>query len=139
MLLNLLFWVFLYPLLNLLKSNKLIIPRPSLHATSEELVLNKMKFTTYDVGGHIQVRKVWKEYIPIVDAIVFIIDVSKKDRFLESKREFDELLKMEEIQNCPILLLGNKIDKYEATNEVEIKNIFNLNHILTGKVTIIKY
>ena len=44
-------------LLNLLKYNKLIVPKPSLHAHSEELVVNKIKFTTYDLGGHKQGKK----------------------------------------------------------------------------------
>jgi GTP-binding protein SAR1 len=80
------------------------------------------------------VRRVWKEYIPIVDAIVFIIDVSKKDRFQEAYAELYALLNFEDIENCPILILGNKIDKYDAVGEDELKMIFNLNGILTGKV-----
>lgn len=80
------------------------------------------------------VRRVWREYIPLVDAIVFIIDVSKRDRFQEAYSELYSLLNFEDIENCPILILGNKIDKYNAVGEEELKSIFNLNGILTGKV-----
>lgn len=41
-------------LLNLLKTNRLIQPIPSQHSTTQELVLGNMKFTTFDVGGHLQ-------------------------------------------------------------------------------------
>ena len=34
-------------------------------------------------------RRVWKDYFPAVDAIVFIIDVFDRDRFEESKKELD--------------------------------------------------
>ena len=38
-------------------------------------------------------RKVWKDYFPVVDAIVFIIDSFDRDRFGESKEELDVCLR----------------------------------------------
>ena len=121
-------------LLYLLKTGKIIQPEPSMHATKEEMTLGKICFTTYDLGGHKQVRRVWKEYLPIVDGIVFLIDVQKRERFSECKAELDALLDDEQTQHCPILVLGNKIDKLNAAGEREIIDYFNLYHLLTGKV-----
>ena len=78
----------------------------------------------------------WKEYFPAVDAVVFLIDVWDRQRLVESKAELDSLLSDEQVMNCPVLILGNKIDKIGALGEQEVRQIFNLNGITTGKVTI---
>lgn len=40
----------------------------------------------------------------------------------------------EQLENCPILILANKIDKHGAASETEIINNFELVNRLTGKV-----
>ena len=75
-------------LMRRLKDDRMVQHAPTSFAHSEELVLGNVRFVAHDLGGHKAMRKIWKQYMPGVDAIVYIVDSSESNRLHESKEVF---------------------------------------------------
>ena len=125
---------------------------PTLHPTSEELSIDRIRlfrchniflpypkslisvkvddlticysfrFTTFDLGGHHQARRVWKDYFPAVDAIVFLVDSCDRCQNKGDARSFLLLLgtyRVIFLTGPPLNLIsvGWKVTDFKKTSE----------------------
>ncbi len=118
-------------LLHMLKNDRMTQTSPTVHPHSEELKMGNIKFNTYDLGGHETARKIWKDYFPAVDGILYLVDSADIKRFPESKKELENVLATPELENTPIAILGNKIDKSDAASEEQIREALDLNMLFS--------
>uniref|UniRef100_A0A0N4ZCS5 ADP-ribosylation factor-like protein 4C n=1 Tax=Parastrongyloides trichosuri TaxID=131310 RepID=A0A0N4ZCS5_PARTI len=80
-------------------------------------------FALWDIGGHNNVRPLWKTYLKAASALVYVIDTSNKCRFDESRDELETILISKELPIfVPILLLANKQDLPGSMEVSELKN-----------------
>ena len=78
-----------------------------------------------------QARKTWREYAGTVDGIIFMVDAADQNRLAEAKNELESLMQMPELQNLPVVVFGNKVDKKEALKEEEFREVMGLQYHLT--------
>ena len=121
-------------MLYMLQSDKFTQTDSTIHPHQAEVVIGNIRFNSYDLGGHMQARKTWREYAGSVDGIVFMVDAADSNRLMEAKQELDQLLVMPELKDVPVVVFGNKVDRKEALKEEEFRDIMQLPfHLTKGK------
>ncbi len=112
---------------------KYIFSSQSLTVRSGNAGNQKLHLVATDLGGHRQVRRVWRDYFPAVDAAVFMVDAADTDRMSEAAAELAGILSDEALSGAPILVLANKIDLVTSVGEADLIYRLGLYNRLTGK------
>lgn len=112
-------------LLRLLRDNRISVHQPTLHAHTEQLMLDNIRFQALDLGGHEIARSLWKKYALGVEGIVFLVDAADRSRFAEAFEELQHLLNEPLLSHIPIAVLAQKMDLPEAVCETEFRQAFD--------------
>ncbi|KAF7283743.1 hypothetical protein GWI33_022994 [Rhynchophorus ferrugineus] len=87
--------------------------------------VTNLKYSHYDVrifdlGGGPGIRGIWHNYFVNAHGIIFVVDSSDTDRFVEVRETLQELLCHPKISGKPLLILANKQDQESALDEIDI-------------------
>ncbi|XP_072294813.1 ADP-ribosylation factor-like protein 11 [Eucyclogobius newberryi] len=86
----------------------------------------KNSLTLWDIGGQKSIRKKWKFYLEDVQALVFVVDSTDKERLPEAAKYLKYILSEDKAEGLPLMVLANKKDKPNSMNIREISNQLNL-------------
>ncbi|KAH7873174.1 P-loop containing nucleoside triphosphate hydrolase protein [Lentinula edodes] len=83
----------------------------------------------WDIAGQPKFRSTWERYCNGVDAIVFVVDSSDREKFNAARFELHQLLSQLSLVGVPLLVLGNKNDLEDHAPIKEIIPAFQLDKI----------
>jgi len=109
-----------------MKHGKFVQVDPTINPKSEIIEVGKVRFKAFDLGGHDNVLKLWGNYYPFVDAIIFMVDASCTETLPKAADELWKLLENPKIKHVPILIFGNKIDKGEALDQQSLREALGI-------------
>ena len=89
-----------------MKDNSFKDTVPTVGLNVEQIKYRGMNFTLWDVSG--QATRLWKHYFDKINAVIFVIDTSDKERIDRAREELHRVLDDQELAGAPILLYANK-------------------------------
>ena len=96
---------------------------------AELIDFENFKIWNIDVGRCDTYRRIWKNYTPKIDGLIFVIDSHDRDRDQEALDELKKILDDENYKECPILVFANKQDIDSSFTPDEIIEKFEMNKI----------
>lgn len=91
-------------------------------------------FTIWDIGGKDNMRPLWKSYLRSADGILFVVDSSGREDMEEARIELMKLVKTQNPQNIPTLVVANKQDLPEAMSPEEVAKAVGVSELSVGHV-----
>ncbi|OVA14123.1 Small GTPase superfamily [Macleaya cordata] len=104
-----------------------IVPTVGLNIGRVEASNTKLVF--WDLGGQIGLRTIWEKYYEEAHAVIFVIDAACPSRFEDSKSALEKVLRHEDLQGAPLLILANKQDLAGAVSADELSRYLDLKEL----------
>ncbi|CAH9103442.1 unnamed protein product [Cuscuta epithymum] len=101
-----------------------IVPTVGLNIGRVEVSNSKLVF--WDLGGQPGLRSIWEKYYEEAHAVLFVVDAACPSRFEDAKSALEKVLRHEELQGAPLLILANKQDLAKAVSVEELDRYLDL-------------
>lgn len=83
----------------------------------------------YDLGGSQDQRQYWNCYIDSCDALIYVIDCSNQEKFEEAGKWLNFLLEEIQLEEIPVAVFFNKIDKKNSFDVKYMTELLELSDI----------
>ncbi|GMI88265.1 ADP-ribosylation factor B1A [Hibiscus trionum] len=102
-----------------LKLGDLLKTKPTIGFNVESIQYKNVCFDVWDIGGESKIRPLWKHYFLNVQALIFVVDSSDRERISEARKELHWALADNELADAAVLVLANKQDLPNAMSSPE--------------------
>eukprot|EP00656_Telonema_subtile_P011869 TRINITY_DN15922_c0_g1_i1.p1 TRINITY_DN15922_c0_g1~~TRINITY_DN15922_c0_g1_i1.p1 ORF type:complete len:198 (-),score=31.84 TRINITY_DN15922_c0_g1_i1:34-627(-) len=99
---------------------------PTVGLNIGQLQFENSNILVWDLGGQRVLRSIWEKYSGSAHAIIYMLDASDRDRFLEAREAFGALLGRADTQGAAVLVLANKYDLADVALPDEIQETLQL-------------
>ncbi|XVF53630.1 hypothetical protein PTKIN_Ptkin05aG0114100 [Pterospermum kingtungense] len=99
---------------------------PTVGLNIGRIEVSNSKFVFWDLGGQLGLHSIWEKYYEEAHAVIFVIDAACPSRFEDSKFALEKVLRHEDLQGAPLLILANKQDHSEAVSTEELRRYLDL-------------
>ena len=91
-----------------MKDNQFKDTVPTVGLNVEQIKYRGMDFTLWDVSG--QATRLWKHYFDKINAIIYVVDSSDRERMQRACEELHKIIRDPELEHSPVLIFANKQD-----------------------------
>ncbi len=100
---------------------------PTVGLNVEQITYRGLSLTLWDVSG--QATRLWKHYFDKINAIIFVVDSSDREKMPRAQEELHRVITDEELSQAPVLIFANKQDVPGALTEQEVYEQLRLHEI----------
>ncbi|MHA1681087.1 MAG: ADP-ribosylation factor-like protein [Promethearchaeota archaeon] len=113
-------------LISFLQEGKFVEHTPTMGKRKLDLDIGGTRISLFDMGGQENFRAMWLGELKMAKVVLFVLDKSAPERFLEAKAEFDKIITMVQENHINLLILGNKHDVMGAASLGQVIEAFDL-------------
>ena len=114
-----------------MKDNQFKDTVPTVGLNVESIKYRGMNFTLWDVSG--QATRLWKHYFDKINAVIFVVDSSDRDKIQRAQEELHKVINDPELQNAPLLVFANKQDMPGSMPKEEVYSILQLSTVTEAR------
>ncbi|VDO60018.1 hypothetical protein V3C99_006010 [Haemonchus contortus] len=90
--------------------------------------INNTCLNFWDLGGQEDLRTLWVNYYDEANALIFVVDATRRDLFEEVATVFKQVMSNEYVRMMPVLVAVNKSEIEGAAPAAEVRRILQDDH-----------